>query len=254
MNRTILLGVLALLTGCRDRDISVPARSSLPPSDSSAAPVATPASRPSVAEYAVRWDPAHGGPQTAKAVMDLLGKPEADSDRYEVVYLSVTAPSSSPPGYESILRERKKGATKFQLTFKYRGPRPFPGGSDWLCPLPGSVERKDEVDVSIVLEGDPRRTYSRSCTVKSGDGPVVIPIGLNAKRPACSSKMLRLEAGGLKVEEWQLGGETVIEVSRSGLDTLADLDSFRNDVVGPLVKAKAKPVGQSKTELGTSCN
>jgi len=222
-----------------------------------AATSAAPASTPLSAEFAVRWNPKEGGPASARAAIDALGKIQTDSDDYEVRYLNITAPRDAPRGSTAILRERMKGKKKFQLTFKYRSESPLllaPDLQHWSCPLAGSTERKDEVDVSFPSVGAPHRAYSRSCTKVSNDGPVTIPKALKAKRLDCVSTMTRIEGGGLKVEEWHLPGKiTMIEVSREGRDTPAELDSFRNEIVTPLVKANAKPADRSKTELGMKC-
>src|SRR5215470_14133575 len=157
-----------------------------------AATSAAPASTSLSVEYAVRWNPKEGGPASARAAFDALGKTQTDRDDYEVRYLNITAPPDALAESTAILRERKKGKNKFQLTFKYRSESPRLLTSDlqhWACPLAGSTERKDEVDVSFPSVGAPHRAYSRSCTTVSNDGPVTIPKALKAKRLDCVSTM-----------------------------------------------------------------
>jgi hypothetical protein len=67
--------------------------------------------------------------------------------------------------------------------------------------------------------------------------------------------MTRLKAGKLKVEEWTLepGGKLLLEVSRVGRDTEADLKAFRADVAEKLVTLRAKPIDRRKSEVGSDC-
>ena len=66
--------------------------------------------------------------------------------------------------------------------------------------------------------------------------------------------MRRIEAGKLKIEEWDLpGGVTLLEVSRNGSNSEDDLESFQRDVVDKLLAAGVQPSDRSKTEIGSSC-
>jgi len=208
------------------------------------------AAEPTEAEYAMRWNGDEGGPQTAKNVLKELGEKAEESKDYEIQYFDFTPPDDAPAGFKSILRQRKSGK-KFELTFKYRGDQPLP---TWACPLSATPdESKEEVDVSILATGEIKRSYSYSCTLESKN-PIDPPKELKASPKACSSKMTRFKAGKLKVEEWHLPGNvTLVEVSRNGLNTQDDLDSFRSKIVKNLVKAGVKPSDRSKTELGSDC-
>ena len=110
------------------------------------------------------------------------------------------------------------------------------------------------MDITFLASGQTKRAYSYSCTVESEDGPIAPPRVLNARPKNCSSRMTRLEAGALKVEEWHLPGDIImLEASRKGSDTRSDADSFRQEVVVPLVKSGIKPSDRSKTEFGGAC-
>jgi hypothetical protein len=208
------------------------------------------------AEYAIRWDICQGGPRTAADTLTALGQPAGDPEDYEVQYFDITPPEDAPDGFKSILRQRQKGKKKHELTFKYRGDREL-SASDWTCPFAKKPdEEKGEVDVSILAAGDSKRAYSYSCTLESKNEPVKPPKALKAQPKECTVKMSRRKADklGLKIEEWHLPGNVVlVEVSRNGADTPAELESFQREVVAPLVEAGIKPSDRSKTEAGSSC-
>lgn len=210
---------------------------------------AQPAAEPKDAEYAMRWNSGDGGPQTAKKVLKALGKEAEESKDYEILYFDFTPPGDAPAGFKSILRQRKSGK-KYELTFKYRGDHPL---STWKCPLSGNPERKEEVDVSILAEGEIRKSYSYSCTLEDKD-PIAPPKELKASPKDCSNRMTRLKSGNLKVEEWHLpGGVTLVEVSRNGSNAPKDLIAFHCKIVDELVEEGVKPSDRSKTELGSDC-
>ena len=209
----------------------------------------TPA-EPEGAEYAMRWNSDEGGPRTAKKVLKALGEEAEESKDYEIRYFDFTPPEEAPAGFKSILRQRKSGK-KHELTFKYRGDHPL---SAWKFPISSAQdESKEEVDVSILADGQIKKSYSYSCTLE-GKKPIEPPQDLKARQKSCSSKMTRLKTGKMKVEEWHLpGGVILVEVSRSDSNTQKDLDSFRSKVVDTLVKDGVKPSDRSKTEVGSDC-
>jgi hypothetical protein len=129
------------------------------------------------AEYAVRWSAQDGGPKTAKETLDVLKQllkdsDDEDSDTYKVQYFDFTPPTDIPKGVTPILRQRKKGKKKYELTFKYRSEHAFnPLG----CPIADRPDEKDEIDVSVLGPSEVKRMYSRSCTVESENAPITPP-------------------------------------------------------------------------------
>ncbi len=207
------------------------------------------------AEYAIRWNPAQGGPKTADdAVAVLRDKAKGDSDTFVIQYLEVQKPPSDAPlRAKSILRQRE-GDGKYELMFKYRGTEPLVSPK---CALQTASDPKDEVDVSLLGAGElPKRVYSFSCKVVSERGPVMPPSELEAKLIPCSSTMTRRKTKRTmaKIEEWHLpGGSVVLEVSRKGSDAEPDLRTFQKEIAGPLLAAGINPSDTSKTELGSAC-
>jgi hypothetical protein len=207
---------------------------------------------PDKAEYALRWNVNEGGPKTAKETLDVLHQHQEDADNYEVQYFAFTPPKDTPKGVTSILRQRKKGKKKYELTFKYRSEHSL---ASLGCPLAESPdESKYEVDISIVGQRESKRVYAWSCTIERENDPVTPPPALAAQPMGCTSKMTRLKTNTLKVEEWHLPGDVVmVEVSRNASPSEADLASFQQDVVTVLLHAGVKPSDRSKTEIGSSC-
>lgn len=202
------------------------------------------------AEYALRWDPAKGGPKTALAAMHVLDREPEDTDHYEVTYFDFRAPAGGPQGFHPILRRRLENGKKHELMFKDRGDHAL---SSWTCPLPGA-RSKDEVDVTLSSSGNQSRAYSYSCKLESED-PIEPPAGLEARPKKCNVTMTRLEADKIKVEEWHLPGNAIrIEVSRRGNDSKTALKKFRREIAKPLLAAHVTPSGESKTELGSDCD
>ena len=208
---------------------------------------------PEKAEYAMRWNIEEGGPRTAKKALKALGKEADESTDYKIRYFDFTPPEDAPAGFSPILRRRKSGKMQ-ELTFKYRGDHPL---SSWSCPLfsePDEGKEKEEVDVSILAEGRTKRSFSYSCTLESKKDSIKPPRELDADPKDCANTMKRLTAGKLKVEEWHLpGGITLVEVSRSGSNTQADLEEFQREIVDKLIAAGVKPSDRSKTEIGSNC-
>lgn len=215
------------------------------------APASQPVAEPEQAEYAMRWDIEEGGPRTAKKALEVLGKKADESVDYKIRYFDLAPPQDAPAGFAPILR-RRKSDKMHELTFKYRGDHPL---ADWSCPLSSSPdESKGEVDVSILAGDQTKRSFSYSCTLESKKGRLKPPRELKAHVKSCTNRMKRLKAGRLKIEEWHLPGHvTLVEVSRNGDNTQADLDSFRHDVVDKLLAVGVKPSDRSKTEIGSSC-
>jgi hypothetical protein len=220
------------------------------PAQPTAAPNAS--LEPDKAEYALRWNVKEGGPKTAGETLDVLRQPLKDSDNYEIQYFDFTLPKGTPEGITSILRQRKKGKKKYELTFKYRSAYAFEPLGCPIADIPD--ESKYELDISILGPRESRRAYARSCTIESENDPVQPPQALAVQPMGCTSKMTRLKAGAIKVEEWHLPGDVVmVEVSRNASTRQSDLDSFQQDVVDKLLPIGVKPSYRSKTELGSSC-
>lgn len=208
------------------------------------------------AEYAIRWSPIDGGPATAAKVFETLGLQSGDSTEFRIRYFDVKRPSDAPGGFEPILRERSSKGQR-DVTLKYRGGSTAAPGKkkSWRCPLAMESKRKDEADVTFLNEAQTRKVFSRSCTAEVAFDAAV-PAALRAKRKGCDSRMLRWESTTreLTVEEWRLeSNEVVLEVSRKGDDTKADIKLFRKQVVEPLMAAGVRPLDRSKTEIGTRC-
>lgn len=210
------------------------------------------------AEYAVRWFPRQGGPETAEEALAVLKLSGADRDEFLVRYYDVASPLKGPPGASAILRYRhKNGSKKGEFTFKFRGAMPFPAtpvASDWVCPLSGSRGGTDEVDVIVGANSQLSLGYSRSCESKADGQDPAVPPNLGATPKTCVNRMVRVKSGALKSEEWTFSnGEVLIELSRKGSNTSEVLAEFRRGVVAPLVQAGAHPITSSKTALGGDC-
>jgi hypothetical protein len=82
-----------------------------------------------------------------------------------------------------------------------------------------------------------------------------LPRRFHAKPLGCSSDVLRVEASDTNIESWSFpAGRKVLEVSWKGHDDSADLQSFLTRVVRPLTATGVKPLGESKTSLGSGCS
>jgi hypothetical protein len=207
------------------------------------------------AEFAIRWDPAEGGPQTANDVLAALSLKHGKETDFVVQYFTVNQPRNAVGDFKAIARERRTRA-RTDTTYKVRGPSPFPEADPihkWGCPLSIPALSKDEVDISWTGEQEPKRAFSRSCTAEV-DIAHAMPKELGAKPLGCISKMHRIEINGIKLEEWDLqSGKRLFEVSTNGQDSASDLEKFRSRIVNPLLGHKVKPLEDSKTELGSSC-
>ena len=207
------------------------------------------------AEYALRWEPAEGGPRSVEEVAALLGLPAGRQKQFEVRYFTVAQPSGLPPGASIIVRERSSGG-ETESMYKLRSEAPLQGSAVTAalrCGFPTARERKSEIDVGWSAEGGPRRNYSNSCTADGLVGTMKPP-DLEAQPTGCSSKVLRQEAKGVKIERWTLPDGTVaLEVSWNGKNRPKDLDRFTDRIVRPLLAHGVKPLRESKTELGSRC-
>lgn len=211
-------------------------------------PVTSPgASAPTEAEFAIRWNPAEGGPAEAERVLALLGLSMPSPEVYRVRYYDLPKPAAAPPQATVILRERTKPGGKTQIRLKYRLDQPLAGS--WACPPGGPFKPSSEVDVTWLADGPPKRVFAYSCTLKAPAPPPA----LKAIPKPCAAEMTRYAAGGLKVEAWRMPrGETQLEVSSPGPDTPEALARFAA-VAQRLIDDGAKPAGHSKTELGSAC-
>ena len=77
------------------------------------------------AEFAIRWDPAEGGPQTADEVRTALGLQRGKEKEFVVQYFTVNQPGNAAGDYKAIARERKT-RTGADTTYKLRGSTSFP--------------------------------------------------------------------------------------------------------------------------------
>ena len=215
------------------------------------APGASGTEEPRRAEYAVRWNPAEGGPPALAEVLALLGAPPGESSACEVRYFELPRPATAPPGAAVVLRRRSCEDGRAEIRLKYRSPRPLAG--DWACPAGIPFRRQAEVDVGFGGSDAPSRVYSYSCTLEAPEPPA----SLGAVPRKCASRMVRSEAGSgterFKVETWTLpDGGTRIELSRSAANSVDELARFE-ELVERLRAKGARPLKQSKTELGSRC-
>ena len=67
--------------------------SGVPPTNRKTLPAAVPAPEPRNAEFAIRWDPAEGGPKSAQEVYEILGTSLPSPERYAVRYFDLPRPS-----------------------------------------------------------------------------------------------------------------------------------------------------------------
>src|SRR5437868_7508977 len=207
------------------------------------------------AEFAIRWDPAEGGPGTLEAIAETLQLPDGKRKTFVVRYFAMKQPSGAPEGASAIARERLSDG-RLESMYKLRSPVAFPARgpqADWRCPFKVEAKRQNEVDVGWSAEGVPKRNYSRSCEV-GGHMADLLPARFMAQPLDCASSMLRMTSEHIKIERWSLpGGTQPFEVSANGHDTEADLEAFADRVVRPLLARGVKPLTQSKTQLGSSC-
>ena len=204
------------------------------------------AGEPGRAEYAVRWDPAQGGPANAAQLLSFLGASERGGRSYEVRYFDFPRPEGAPAGATPILRLRIPDDGDADVRLKYRTELPLEGR--WACPE-ARFEKSEEVDVVFGASAKPARVYAYSCTLAAKAPPAF----LGATPKPCAAHMVRYTRGGDKIEAWTLpGGAVRLEVSRT-----ASNDAKREAKFGKLVdRLRARgvnPLDESKTELGSRC-
>ena len=127
-------------------------------------PAAAP--EPKGAEYAVRWDPAKGGPANAAETLTFLGAPDAAPVHYEIQFYDLPAPKDAPPGAAIILRRRTAADGSTEIRLKYRTSSPL---SSWACP-DAAYHAKAQVDVGFGADA-PSRVYSYSCVLPATRPP-----------------------------------------------------------------------------------
>ena len=209
-----------------------------------------------LAEFAIRWNPEDGGPQTPKEVVKLLNLPadDVDKDEYAVSYFSIVKPADVPDGYSVIARQRIK-KNKSQLMIKYRGDQPLPNTynpKSWQCPLGSEAEAKYEVDVTLLADQKTKKAFSLSCSLESKEN-ISFPNSLNAKQTSSVSTMVRYSVKGIKIEEWTFkpGGEKMLEVSKPGVDNETDVAAFTTKIAAKLLLSGIVPLDSSKSVTGT---
>ena len=205
------------------------------------------AAEPKGAEYAVRWNPAQGGPTSAAETLAFLGAGDVPSARYEVRFYDLPAPHGAPAGATVILRRRAASDGSTEIRLKYRTSSPL---GAWACPNP-SFQAKVQVDVAFGADA-PSRVDSYSCVLAASEPPA----DLHAVPKKCVSRMVRYDATptvGYKVEAWTLpDGSQRLEISRTTRNSADELARFAHLVEG-LVARGVRPLEESKTELGSRC-
>ncbi|WP_396271086.1 hypothetical protein [Ideonella sp.] len=210
------------------------------------------------AEHAIRWDPSQGGPQHLSQVAQALGLREGKWKHMSVRYFKVEGPDPLPEGFRLIGRERT-GPEGTECMVKLRGPGPLPNSLlNWVVPLQGKVDEKQEFDVSWGPGGQVSSALSVSGTVTAASLQHALSAGYIATSSERSHLMVRLKdkAGGITVEAWHLhNGRHIFEVSgegvveQHGLPAQHMVDPFFSRVVQPLVQLGAKPLADGLTTL-----
>jgi hypothetical protein len=205
------------------------------------------AGEPERAEYAVRWDPAEGGPANLQELLSLLGASESAGRAYEVRYFELPRPANAPPDAIVILRQRTREDGKAEVRLKYRSTQPLP--ESWACPDGARFEKEQELDVSFAASPEPARVYAYSCTLVAKAPPPA----LGATPKSCAARMVRYEFEGDKIEEWTLPvGGVRLEVSRAAPNGPEQLAKF-GELVERLRARGVKPLDETKTEFGSRC-
>jgi len=198
-------------------------------------------------EYAVRWDPAQGGPADVRALLDLLGASDEAGHAYDVRYFDFPVPAGAPAGATPILRLRRADEGGAEVRLKYRTERPLEGR--WGCPEGARFEKSEEIDVTYTAGAAPVRMYAYSCTLDATAPPAF----LGATPKPCAARMVRYKHRGDKIEEWTLpGGGVRLEVSRSTSSGPKHEAKFV-ELVDRLKARGVHPLDESKTELGSRC-
>lgn len=209
------------------------------------------------AELAIRWDPADGGPKSLSEVQGKLGLADGKEKSFEVRYLAVDQPGGA---VRAIARERRQKNGDVEAMYKLRGPETARASIEKSgCPLAATKpEFKLEYDVTWTLNpASPKhfqrvRALSWSCTVEAS-AEQTIPSSFHARPLPCASTMRRTKSGPVKMEHWTLpSGRQVFEVSMDAASP-NEWMAFETAVAKPLVQAKARPLKQGMTELGSAC-
>ena len=196
---------------------------------------------------------------SAAEVMKALRLERGKRKSYEVRFFSVQQPAGLEEGSAAIVRQRS-AKDSVETMYKLRATTPFPRrrpAGRLAVPLSGQRRRQPQGRGRRGLERrrlEPRlRTYSLSCEA-DGTADMLLPAPYKATPLACSSQVRRTQAADFKIERWTLpGGAVAIEVSWEAGDNPADLESFRRQVVQPLLAQGARAQASSKTELGSGC-
>ena len=221
------------------------------------------------AEYAIRWDPSQGGPDTLDKVVSDLGQKVKKRQQAVVTYLQVVPASPLPEGHKLIARERvfaplpgdasksakKKDGAKREVMMKLRVPEgQLSAARQWVCPLMGSTQSKLESDISWPPSPQ-TRAVSASCKAEDRSMMETIPAALKPRPgPCAASTMVRVKTEqDITIERWILpSGRVIVEVSLSASDDKEGIDQFRNLVVAKLNGIQPLPEGM--TTLASSCS
>lgn len=213
-----------------------------------------------VAEYAFRWDPSQGGPNTPQATMDLLSIQDKKPTQFNVQYIPIHRPSGLPANVEVIARERTKGGDS-ETSYKLRADVDLSSAAPtnkFPCILRGTqgIALEAEMDISwaATSQGNPKPKvkYSRTCSIAAPFKDAIEEAAItNAPDSGCAARMSRYKQNGLKFEVWTMpSGQTLFEVSRKvEADSPQERAQFLATIVQPLLKAKAMPSTDNKTEL-----
>lgn len=200
-------------------------------------------------EYALRWKA--GGPSTAADAVRLLalGGPQRQTV-YQVEYFDIGKP---PLLGKAPIARRRTSEGKVEVTLKYRADA-VPASFDpkAACPLGKKVEVKRETDIALDAGLVAHPVKSISCE-RQGKKAIEFPVELGAVSRGCTTTMIRIEADGFKVEEWQFPKRSVIEVSMMTKQPAADLARF-TQAVRRLPLDKLAIEDRSKSEAGSNCS
>ena len=203
------------------------------------------------AEYAIRWDPSRGGPDSALAAAAALGRHVDKVKVYQIDYFDVATGADATP----VIARRRTHDDTTQLTLKMRAADGQGDVSPEVhCALGSAAEGKTEVDITMLAGGQARRAPSFSCTLDGPRGLAFAP-ELRAVPKGCVATMRRLRSDDVDIEEWSVhgGAQRLIEVSMKGADDPATQRRFAAGVVAPLLAAQAVPLAASKTDFVSAC-
>lgn len=225
-----------------------------------------------VAEYATRWVPQHGTPQTLDAVVSALSSKASRQKpkTFAIQYHELAPRDDLPEGYKAILRRRQEGKT-FEFTYKVRGPE---SGAASLPPLRcegKDAELSEELDIAIHPSGQAaKRVFARSCTIESSSGTVPTEFGTDATPRACDVVMRRrtvpfgrlkqpeaarvAQANEIKIEEWTFGDrKRLLEISWKAEDSETSANLFRSIVASVLGTGTDSLAEENKETMSQHC-